>query len=129
MHKFRAYHERWGWARPEDISVLGDGSVFVDFRGESGDVVETYTEEHSDLCLVKWTEHHDRHGTEIYGGDILMFYRQLVVVVFGRYAGYMTDWHHGWYVTDNEGEWTDELIPYCDGEVVGNIHEHPERLV
>lgn len=98
-----------------------------------------------DLTPEQFTGLKDRHGREIYEGDIVVYRRNRSIyrplpydsyseVCFGEYAfgEYENACHgYGWYLRDI----TDSPDGACIGpdtsdlyEVAGNIHENPEML-
>ena len=74
--KYKAWHDKWGWADPRDIYVHGDGTYDVDYRGENGDKIECYTEKNKELHLIEYTGLHDKNNKETYKKDMLQIWME-----------------------------------------------------
>lgn len=72
--KYRAYHDEWGWALSEDISIYGDGTIYVDYRDENGNKISCYTEKTKELHVMDYIGLKDKNGKEIYEEDIVKWY-------------------------------------------------------
>jgi len=121
--KYQAYHDKWGWALPDDISIWGDGSIFVDYRGENGDKIEGYTEKTKELHLMDYTGLKDKNGKEIYEGDIVRDrFNDIIVIKYDEKK--LTFTRENWS-GDNE------IWKYCrtvSYEIIGNKYDNPELL-
>lgn len=123
--KFKAFHERWGWARPEDITVYGDGTYYVDYRGENGDKIETYDEKCKQLHIFQYIGLNDKNKRDIYQGDVVITHtsKNMVVGWCDRYASFVIE-RDGWAFKHYFGEALDPE----ECEVIGNVIENPELL-
>lgn len=91
---------------------------------------ESGLEIYRDLVLAgasfyQFTGLNDTHGQEIYEGDILQHNTNRFIVEFFKEHGFIL------FVMDNRKNWRG--MDWCDNvrkyiEVIGNIHENPERL-
>ena len=77
-----------------------------------------------DYILMQFTGLTDRHGTEIFEGDIVKSNDDSLAVVEWdhKHAGFRTAWKTGW----RSGEISDSLVLTL--EVLGNLYEHPQLL-
>ena len=77
----------------------------------------------------------DKNGVEIYEGDIMRTERNTIEVFYGEknfnviiYGKKDVIEVTGWLVKNKKGE-TDVLdASFCNGIIIGNIHENPELL-
>lgn len=100
----------WGAARQAAFNVNLD-------RGQRPLVYRVFTD--PDLILIQLTPWVDRHGNNIYEGDVLEFDEQ----EWGGECRFVMEWI--------DGEWShngchSDLSQWC--RVIGNIHEQPELI-
>ena len=119
--KFRAWDSQIKkWYAPKDISVGGDGVVWV-----CGDGFMGWEEVPPDVVhLMQFTGLHDKNGKEIWEGDILSNGHYNCEVYWNQERG---AWY--WRTPSNQ----DGMAIYVcvnEGlfEVLGNVHEHPHLL-
>jgi hypothetical protein len=124
-HKFRAWDPQFNrWLLPEDITICGDGTVYVDRRGENGgDVIDTV--QPPKVVLESFTGLKDKDGREIYEGDFCRFFSGSIrEIIFNNGGfGYISS---GDFVGLAGHHHFDEIIIFL--EVVGNIYDTPELL-
>lgn len=71
----------------------------------------------------------DKHGVEIYEGDIVRSHGNAHVIIWdNETAGYRTRSVSSASVQMSLGQWINEAVPINDLEVIGNIYENPELL-
>jgi len=141
--KFRAFDKNTAEMIAADDWYFGEElEPFVD-------MMEQLSE---DFALMQYTGMKDKHGAEIYEGDILLIPDEYTdPMPPGSGKGYTTQWKHsapvsfengsfGVTITDpadifhRKGFWAFPLIEAEMGgwpdeiEIVGNIHENPELL-
>ena len=123
--KYRAYHDKWGWAEPDDIDIWGDGSVYVTYRHEDGDKICNYTEKTKELHVMDYSGLNDQNYKEIYENHIVKctyadgsheigvvrFIDGCFDILFGKGRDYLKCF------TINHAE-----------EIIGNEFENPELL-
>ena len=116
--KYRAYHDKWGWALPDDIDIWGDGSVNVTYRNEDGSKICNCTEKTKELHVMDYTGLSDKDEKEIYEGDIIKSN-------FDDRSGEIK-WHgNGFWIVENNLR--SLPIKECR-EIIGNIYKNPELL-
>lgn len=116
--KFRAWDkQKHKWA--DSIAVYDDGSWSAQFGS-----VEGFNEEDG-VELMQFTGLKDKHGKEIYEGDILSWQRVKRIVI----------WNNGTFKTSNSknrlhhaNNLYAQKIHKLKIEVIGNIWENPELL-
>jgi len=131
--KYRAYHDKWGWASPDDIWISGEGMVYVDYRGENGDKIACYTEKTKELHVMDYIGREDKNSKEIYEEDIIQFGEQsdLRATVEFEGAAFMIHWHQPNAVTKNQGDYMYEtwfVNPHVPIKIIGNKYDNPELL-
>lgn len=122
--KFRAYSKKWGM-------------IYKDSRGFSIDVhAKTAWQDCADdenIELMQFTGLKDKHGAEIYEGDILSHGFWNGIKEEGPCLHSISwDEQSAQYVsTEINNEYDNIEYPFIDnlcGEVIGNIHQNPELL-
>ena len=119
--KFRAWHN------PSKSMLSPDGS-FIEFDGSvwfnCGDYHDELTEQR-DLILMQFTGLTDKHGKDVYEGDIVDICdgidTKAVVAWNAECASFACD-----YIGDDS--WSEHLFGCELGEVIGNLYENPELL-
>ena len=97
--------------------------IHVDFLGQVVVINKKIATHHRNLILMQFTGLKDRHGVEIYEGDLLKGNQGNFVVKFelGRYVA-----------TFPSGSTIQNLLTFLlsnrETEVIGNIYENPELL-
>jgi len=133
--KFMAYHDKWGWAEPADISMMGDGCRYVDYRGENGDTISTYEGSDKEIHVVEYTGLKDSKNVEIYEGDIVRAVNNLYP------DGFNSEWANNNVVGYDDGQFVFGEYKYSWGrftqeesggqvitKVIGNIYENADLL-
>ncbi len=131
--KFRVYHDKWGWAEPNDITVLGDNDGWVDYRyDESGDKASTYEMADIDIHLMQYTGLKDcqrnkqyPEGQEIYEGDIISYkYYKTKYTDVVKYAKEIAGFMPFCTPIDYDEVYLDKAMV----RVIGNIWENAELV-
>ena len=82
------------------------------------------------LDVMRFTGIHDKHGREVYEGDIINFVLEYKQFDLPKEKTFKIEFEDGSFCGDNT-DWLVELNELLDvGEVtvIGNIHENPELL-
>lgn len=112
--KFRAWHKRIGRMYPvRSIDFRPDPMhVFLDRESIALDIF--LAGQHVEL--MQFTELLDKHGNEIWEGDIVRVEGTTVATIIYDHAGYL-------YINAEHTFWLGSISPDLV-EVIGNIHEH-----
>ena len=127
--KFRAW-DNFGseWAKPDKLdnlivnySTLGDG--IFELQDDS------YSDRgHGDFTIEQFTGLYDRHGKEIYEGDIIEWIDAPGMVDTFGVVEFITR-RGAWYVVNDEENIYDDIYNvFDDSRIVGNIHEDGDLL-
>lgn len=96
---------------------------------DSASLTPFTTKYDDDTPLMQFTGLKDKNGVEIYEGDIIRFKVDFPEAV---YDNGMVRWADGGYwtsqTTDDLEDLLSEELRYLEGEVIGNIYEHPYLL-
>lgn len=116
--KFRAWDK--GTSTLRDVLVIDWANGFIDL---SGGLIEKKLRE---VVLLQYTGLKDKNGTEIYEGDI---YKDSLGYIYKVEFDEFRCGFVPFSKDDGCGCCSDEVVPWSDdGEVIGNIYEHPHLL-
>lgn len=118
--KFRAWVKKDYYGHGIADYMEGDASCF-----------NNPFEEHEDgnIILMQYTGLKDKHGVEIYEGDIIRSDKDspigtvVTAKVYWKGAGFALLTTRG---SDTTSAYLELLSPFC--EVIGNVHKHPHLL-
>lgn len=122
-HKFRAYdkkEKRW----LHNYETLGGCSIFGETILLGAWMSEVRLEDLNYVEVTQFTGLRDKHGKEIYEGDILKCGENIVVVSWHDNFGSFCVSKSGWMYSHFFGEG----INAKECEILGNIYENPELL-
>jgi hypothetical protein len=114
--KFRAWAHRDGiWIEPSLLAITCNGRPFFKDSGEDYNRA-------SELVLMQSTGLHDKHGKEIYEGDVLLDGQRRMAVRFEEGAFRFGD--------DGRSPGHSESLGLraLQSEIIGNIYENPDLL-
>lgn len=123
-HRYRIYdkaRKEWVHDTKHAVNLLGETIIFGELLRRHDDTFVTLPEL-AELMVMEFTGLHDRHGIEIYEGDILKLSLptevdgKVIRVVFSR--GYFG-------ITGNDFEYEPLFLHAATCEVVGNICDNP----
>jgi uncharacterized phage protein (TIGR01671 family) len=123
--KFRAWDiEFERWARPEDISIQGDGQAWIDRRASDyGDVIDTIDGSEQGAIIEQFTGLHDSKGREIYEGDIVRYSNRTESGVAKISSWIGNNLYFEW-INSPESPTNADIFGCAEElEVIGNIHE------
>lgn len=118
--KFRA------WDKVHKLMYDWDGD-YPKFKDEL--VADDFTDD--DLAIMQYTGLKDRHGKEIYEGDIVRFSNNQIhdqTTVVCQWLDFRTGFVYKFLTGQYKGQFTDMTDTWREYEVIGNIFENPEPL-
>jgi hypothetical protein len=115
--KFRAWsRQNHHWVEPSLLAITCNGRLFFQDSGE--DLVSR-----ADLVLLQCSDLKDKHGKDIYEGDIVTDGRDRMAVRFGN----------GAFIFDHSStdEYNGKNVSPLNlvNEVIGNIYENPDLIL
>lgn len=121
--EFRAWDKkRKGWIAGGDAIDLNHCMRYNAIFFDNDHLSDSYIRD-CDIELMQYTGLKDKHGKEIYEGDVLR--------MDGQATASMEWCDCAWYMRPVDSHyWCDDwdLYDCCRMEIIGNIYEHPELL-
>ena len=132
--KYRAYHDKLGWASPVDISY-GNCRMSIHYLDEDGNIIARFSDKIKELHIMDYIGLSDNEGKDVYEEDILETRSEIVNFSTGKKTGKIkvtvdvVIFQDGMY---RESKSHSGLKQYGDGlkykTVIGNKYDNPGLL-
>jgi uncharacterized phage protein (TIGR01671 family) len=130
--KFRTYDEILCYYREQgQIQISSNGEPFQFIPLNGGYKIDRL----KGIKIEFFIGLKDKNGVEIYCGDLIKTERNTVEIFFGKKEFHVIFYGkkdiievNGWLVKNKRGEVDVLDSSFCDGEIIGNIHQNPELL-